>query len=60
MAKIKMLKCPKAPKASASNAVKERYLKKLADIKRENQKRAAANRKGDELSRKIAKARQSF
>ena len=60
MAKLKMLKCPKAPKATASNAVKERYLKKIGEIKRENQKRAAANRKGEELSRRIAKARQGF
>lgn len=60
MAKIKMLKRPKAPKASASNAVKENYLKKLAAIKKENARRQAANRKSDELSRKIAKAIQSF
>ena len=60
MAKLKMLKRPKAPKASASNATKEAYLKKLAEIKKENAKRQAANRKGEELSRKIQKAIQSF
>lgn len=60
MAKLKMLKRPKAPKASASNAVKENYLKKLAAVKKENARRQAANRKGEELSRKIAKAIQSF
>ena len=56
MAKLKMLKRPKAPKASASIAVKENYLKKLAAVKKENARRAAINRKSDELSKKIAKA----
>ena len=60
MAKLKMLKRPKAPKASASVAVKEKYLKKLADVKAENNRRAAINRKSDELSQKIAKAIQGF
>jgi len=60
MAKLKMLKRPKSPKASSSNAVKEAFLKKLAAVKKENQRRQAANRKGEELSRKIAKAIQGF
>ena len=60
MAKLKMLKRPKAPKASASNAVKENYLKRLAEIKKENTRRIAENRKSDELSKKIAKAIQGF
>lgn len=60
MAKLKMLKRPKAPKASASVAVKENYLKKLAAVKAENNRRAAINRKSDELSKKIQKAVQAF
>ena len=60
MAKLKMLKRPKAPKASASITTKENYLKKLAAIKKENARRAAVNRKSDELSKKIAKACQGF
>ena len=60
MAKLKMLKRPKAPKATASIAVKENYLKKLAAVKKENSRRASINRKSEELSKKIAKAVQSF
>lgn len=60
MAKLKMLKRPKAPKATASIATKENYLKKLAAVKKENSRRASINRKSEELSKKIAKAVQSF
>mgnify|MGYP003299638004 CR=1 FL=1 len=60
MAKLKMLKCPKAPKASASVAVKEAYLKRLAEVKKQNQYRASLNKKSEELSKKIASARASF
>lgn len=60
MARLKMLKMPKAPKASASVAVKERYLARLAEIKKENAKRAALNKKSEDLDKKIAGARQAF
>lgn len=60
MAKLKMLKRPKAPKANASIATKENYLKKLDAIKKENARRAAVNRKSEELSKRIAKAVQGF
>lgn len=60
MAKLKMLKRPKAPKAGASITVKENYLKKLDAIKKENARRAAINRKSEELSKRIAKAVQGF
>lgn len=60
MAKLKMLKLPKAPKASASVAVKERYLQRVAELKRVNAQRAALNRKSEELDKKIAAARQAF
>lgn len=60
MAKKTMLKLPKAPKASASVDVKERYLKKVAEIKKENARRQSENKKSEELSKKIAKARADF
>lgn len=60
MAKLKMMKMPKAPKSSASVATKERYLKRLAEVKAINKTRAALNRKSEELSKKIAAARAAF
>jgi len=54
MAKLKMLKYPKKPKTSASNATKENYLKKVAEIDKENKRREAENKKGDALSKRIA------
>ncbi len=60
MATLKMKKLPKAPKASASIQTKENYLKRVAEIKRENAKREAMNRKSDALSKKIAGVRRSF
>ena len=58
--KLKMKKMPKAPKKSASNEVKEAYLKKLADVKTENRKRAQINAKADTLDKRIAQARANF
>lgn len=60
MAKLKMVKLPKAPKASASAAVKERWLQRAAEIKKENVKRAALNKKSEELSKKIQAVRQAW
>lgn len=60
MATLKMKKMPKAPKQTASIQVKENYLKRLAEVKRENAKRAALNKKSAALSAKIAKARSGF
>ena len=54
MAKLKMLKAPKKPKASASVASKENWLRRAAEVKKENARRAAENRKSVELSKKIA------
>lgn len=54
MAKLKMLKAPKKPKASASVAVKENWLRRAAEVKKENARRAAENKKSAELSKKIA------
>lgn len=75
--KLKMVKnpkapkMPKAPKRTASNEVKQNYLKKLAevkktyakklaDVKKENNRRIAANRQADALDKKIASARANF
>ena len=49
-----MLKAPKKPKASASVATKENWLRKAAEVKKENERRAAENKKSMELSKKIA------
>lgn len=51
---------PKAPKKSASNEVKEAYLKKLAEVKAENRKREQINAKADTLDKRIAQARANF
>ena len=60
MGKLKMVKMPKAPKATASVEAKQAYLKRLADAKKENRRRDAINRKSEMLTAKIAKARASF
>lgn len=57
MATLKMKKMPKAPKAKASIATKEAYIKRVGEIKRENAKRAALNKKSAALDAKIAKLR---
>ena len=54
MARLKMLKAPKKPKKSASIATKENWIKRFADVKKENARRVALNKKSDELSKKIA------
>lgn len=60
MAKLKMIKLPKAPKANASVAVKERWLQRANEIKKENAKRAALNRKSEELNKRIQSVRSSW
>jgi hypothetical protein len=52
---LKLKKLPRKPKASASVAVKENWLKKAAEIKKENARRIAAAKKSKELSNRIAK-----
>jgi hypothetical protein len=54
MAKLKMLRYPKKPKASASVATMERYLDKIRDIDKENRAREATNRKQETLRNKIS------
>lgn len=53
MAKLKMLKTPKRPKSSASVETKQNFLKKLAEIEKENKKRRAINVKSVSLDKKI-------
>lgn len=53
MAKLKMLRLPKKPKANASVAVKEAYLKKVSETKHENQRRHAENQKSARLDKQI-------
>lgn len=54
MAKLKKLKMPKKPKASASVAVKENWLKRAAAVKKENARRESENKRSELLSKKIA------
>lgn len=54
MAKLKMLKAPKKPKMSASIESKENWLKRAAEVRKENARRVALNKKSVELSKKIS------
>lgn len=54
MAKMKMLKMPKKPKIGASVATKENWLKRAADVKKENERRKRENKRSEELSKRIA------
>jgi len=50
---VKLKKFPKKPKASASIAQKEAFLKKVQDIKKENAKIIADKKKSKELDKRI-------
>lgn len=50
---VKLKKLPKKPKASASIATKEAFLKKVAEIKKENSKILADRKKSKELDKKM-------
>lgn len=54
MAKLKLLKYPKKPKASASLATKENFIAKVREVDRENAQRKATNAKSEKLSKVIA------
>lgn len=54
MAKLKMKKMPKKPKASASVEAKENWLRKAQEVKKENERRTRENKRSAELSKKIA------
>ena len=51
---MRMKKLPKKPNASASVATKQAWLKKAAEVKRENNRRVAEAKKSKALSAKIA------
>lgn len=53
---VKLKKLPKRPKTSASVATKEAYLKKVAEIKKENAKIIADKKKSKDLDKKIDEA----
>ena len=57
MATLKLHKMPKAPKAKASIAVKENYLRKVAEVKKANRKIESLNKKSKALDAKIARVR---
>lgn len=54
MGKLKYIKLPKKPKASASITVKEKYLAKVKEIQSENLRRKKENDRSDTLSKQIA------
>ena len=54
MAKLKMPKKPRKPKASASNATKEAFLKRYSEWQKECNRRKALNKKGETLTKRIA------
>jgi len=58
MAKLKMKKYPKKPKASASVDTLERYIDKTKEIDRENAKRKAINSKLETLKKKVSGIKQ--
>lgn len=53
---VKLKKFPKKPKKTASIASKEAYLKKVAEVKKENAKILADVKKSAMLDKKIADA----
>ncbi len=57
MAKLKLKKLPKKPKASASVTTKENWLKRVADIRKENARIRADKKKSEALDKKIRETR---
>jgi len=54
MAALKLKKYPKKPKASASVATMQNYLKKRGEIDKENKRRKSENKKATDLRKKIS------
>lgn len=50
---VKLKKLPKKPKSTASVATKEAFLKKVAEIKKENAKIIADKKRSKELDKRI-------
>lgn len=57
MAKMKLKKLPKKPKASASVATKENWLKRVAEIRKENARIRADKKKSEALDKRIREVR---
>jgi hypothetical protein len=53
MSKLKLLKYPKRPKKTSSLTVKERYLKRIKDIDKENSRRLQIYKKEQNLEKQI-------
>lgn len=51
--KLKKLRIPKEPRVNASVEAKQAYIKKLAEIQKENNRREAENKKSVALTKKI-------
>lgn len=60
MAKLKMLKYPKKPKANASVTSMENYLSKTKEIDKKNTARKAQNAKKETLRKKISGIKQKI
>jgi len=54
MAKLKSLRYPKKPKASASVATMENYLRRVSEVDKENRQRQAQNKKAEALRKRIS------
>ena len=57
MAKLKLKKFPKKPKASASVTTKENWLKRVAEIRKENARIRSDKKKSEALDKKIRETR---
>ena len=57
MAKLKLKKLPKKPKASASVATKDNWLKRVAEIRKENARIRADKKKSEALDKRIRETR---
>lgn len=57
MAKLKLKKLPKKPKASASVTTKENWLKRVAEIRKENARIRADKKKSEALDKRIRETR---
>jgi len=53
MAKKKLKKYPKKPKANASNETMQNYLNRCKDIDKDNKEIIAYNKKREELRKKV-------
>lgn len=60
MAKLKMLRYGKKPKASASVSTLENYLQKCKDIDKKNAQRKAENSKKETLRKKVSGLKQKI